>query len=78
MKMFDEEDVSNSVDRVVALCEELEETKTYEVALRALAALSCMKLVVGQDKFDNLPAFSRWLHIAAQVVTDEEKRQEKK
>ena len=73
-KMFDAEDISTSVDRVVELCQKLEEEKDYDTALQALAALSCMKLIVGQDKFDSLPAFSRWLALANDIVKKNEKK----
>ena len=76
-KMFDTEDISTSVDKVVELCQKLEETKDYATALHALAALSCMKLIVGQDKFDGLPAFSRWLKIADDIVKEEMKKEAK-
>ena len=74
-KMFDAEDISTSVDRVVDLCQKLEEEKDYTTALHALAALSCMKLIVGQDKFDSLPAFSRWLALANDIVKKNEKKE---
>ena len=74
-KMFDAEDISTSVDKVVDLCQKLEEEKDYATALHALAALSCMKLIVGQDKFDSLPAFSRWLALANDIVKKNEKKE---
>ena len=77
-KFFDAEDISTSVDRVVELCQQLEETKDYATALQALAALSCMKLIVGQDKFDGLPAFSRWLALANDIVWNNEKKGQNK
>lgn len=77
MKAFDAEDISTSVDKVVELCQQLEETKDYDTALHALAALSCMKLIVGEDKFDGLPAFSRWLKIADDIVKEEMKKEAK-
>ena len=78
MKAFDAEDINTSVDRVVELCQKLEETKDYSTALHALAALSCMKLIVGQDKFDGLPAFSRWLALANDIVKNNEKKGQSK
>ena len=74
MKAFDAEDISTSVDKVVDLCQKLEEEKDYATALQALAALSCMKLIVGQDKFDGLPAFNRWLALANDIVKKNEKK----
>lgn len=74
MKAFDAEDVSTSVDRVVEMCQQLEETKDYATALHALAALSCMKFIVGQEKFDNLPAFTRWLALANDIVKNNEQK----
>lgn len=76
MKAFDTEDISTSVDKVVELCQKLEETKDYATALQALAALSCMKFIVGQEKFDNLPAFTRWLALADDIVKKNEKKRE--
>ena len=74
MKAFDAEDISTSVDKVVELCQKLEESKDYDTALHALAALSCMKLIVGPDKFDSLPAFTRWLKLANVIVINNEKK----
>ena len=76
MKAFDAEDISTSVDNVVELYQKLEESKDYATALHVLAALSCMKLIVGQEKFDNLPAFSRWLALANDIVKKNEKKGE--
>ena len=78
MKAFDTEDISTSVDKVVEMCQKLEESKDYATALQALAALSCMKLIVGQDKFDGLPAFSRWLALANDIVWNNEKKGQSK
>ena len=75
-KFFDAEDISTSVDKVVELCQQLEESKDYDTALHALAALSCIKLIVGQDKFVGLPAFSRWLALANDIVKKNEKKGE--
>ena len=74
-KIFDVEDISTSVDNVVELCQKLEEAKDYATALQALAALSCMKLIVGQEKFDNLPAFNRWMNLANVIVVNNEKKE---
>ena len=73
-KFFDAEDISTSVDNVVELCQKLEESKDYATALQVLAALSCMKIIVGQQKFDNLPAFNRWLNLANVIVWKNEKK----
>ena len=74
MKAFDAEDISTSVDKVVELCQQLEEEKDYDTALQALAALSCMKLIVGEDKLDGLPAVRRWLALANDIVKKKEKK----
>ena len=76
-KFFDAEDISTSVDKVVEMCQQLEETKDYATALQALAALSCMKLIIGENKFDGLPAFSRWLALANDIVKEEMKKEAK-
>ena len=77
-KFFDAEDISTSVDKVVELSQKLEESKDYATALQVLAALSCMKIIVGQEKFDNLPAFNRWLNLANVIVWNNEKKGESK
>lgn len=77
MKAFDAEDISTSVDKVVEICQQLEESRDYATALQALAVLSCMKLIIGQEKFDNLPAFSRWLKIADDIVKEEMEKEAK-
>ena len=78
MKAFDAEDISTSVDKVVELSQKLEESKDYATALQVLAALSCMKIIVGQEKFDNLPAFNHWLNLANVIVWNNEKKGESK
>ena len=78
MKAFDAEDISTSVDKVVELCQRLEESKDYSTALQALAVLSCMKLIVGKENFDSLPAFSRWLKMADDIVKEEMEKEAKK
>ena len=75
MKAFDAEDISTSVDKVVELCQKLEESKDYATALQVLAALSCMKLIIGENKFDSLPAFTRWLKLANMIVINNEKKE---
>ena len=77
-KFFDAEDISTSVDKVVELSQKLEESKDYATALQVLAALSCMKIIVGQEKFDNLPAFNSWLNLANVIVWNNEKKGESK
>lgn len=77
MRQFDPEDVSASVQTVVDLCEKMERTKSVTDALRASVALSVMKLIIG-DKFDELPAFSRWLQTARQIVDEHDKEEKKK
>lgn len=75
MKIFDVEDISASVDRVVQLCQTLEDERNYQTALTALAALSCMKLLIGPEKFEGLPAFSRWLKLANDIVNEDTKKE---
>lgn len=77
MKTFDADDISTSVDKVVEICQQLEEERSYKIALAALSTLSCMKLIIGQEKFDSLPAFSRWLKIADDIVKEEMRKEAK-
>lgn len=69
MKTFDPDDYAASIDRVVELCEEMEEKKSYRAALKAQTALTVMKAIIGNSKFETLPSFDRWLTIATKIVS---------
>ena len=73
--MFDAEAISTSVESVRTLCEKLEAEKDYSTALQALAALSCMKLLIGANKSHHLPPSSSWLALANDIVKKNEKKE---
>lgn len=58
MKTFDPDDYAASIDRVVELCEEMEEKKSYRAALKAQTALTVMKAIIGNSKFETLPSLT--------------------
>ena len=55
------EEIDKAMKRVQQALETFEESKTFETALDLEWKLTIMKLLVGLDNFDRLPAFSRAL-----------------
>ena len=55
------EEIDKAMKRVQQALESFEESKTFETALDLEWKLTIMKLLVGLDNFDRLPAFSRAL-----------------
>ena len=55
------EEIDKAMKRVQQALEAFEESKTFETALDLEWKLTIMKLLVGLDNFDHLPAFSRAL-----------------
>ena len=55
------EEIDKAMKRVQQALEAFEESKTFETALDLEWKLTIMKLLVGLDNFDRLPAFSRAL-----------------
>lgn len=70
---IDQENLSESVYKLAELCIQMEAKRDYETASEALLSLSIMKLIIGSDKFDELPSFSRWLRIADNIVAERDK-----
>ena len=55
------EEIDKAMKRVQQALEAFEESKTFQTALELEWKLTIMKLLVGLDNFDHLPAFSRAL-----------------
>ena len=53
------EEIDKAMKRVQQALEAFEESKTFETALELEWKLTIMKLLVGLDNFDQLPACSR-------------------
>ena len=62
------EEVEAATKRVLKALEAFEESKTAENARELEWKLTMMKLLVGADRFDQLPAFSRALREASAFV----------
>ena len=62
------EEIEAATKRVLKALEAFEESKTAENARELEWKLTMMKLLVGVDRFDQLPAFSRALREASAFV----------
>ena len=62
------EEIDTAMKRVQQALEEFEESKTFKTALELEWKLTMMKLIVGLDNFDKLPAFSRALREASAFI----------
>lgn len=71
------EEIETAMKRVLKALEAFEESKTAENARECEWKLTIMKLLVGADRFDQLPAFSRALREASAFVDRQNKKEEK-
>ena len=62
------EEIEAATKRVLKALDAFEESKTAESARELEWKLTMMKLLVGADRFDQLPAFSRALREASAFV----------
>ena len=62
------EEIETAMKRVMRALETFEESKTADNARECEWKLTIMKLLIGADKFDQLPAFSRALREASAFV----------
>ena len=62
------EEIDTALKRVQQALEAFEESKTFKTALELEWKLTMMKLIVGLDNFDKLPAFSRALREASSFI----------
>ena len=70
------EEIDKAMKRVEQALEAFEESKTFETALDLEWKLTIMKLLVGLDNFDQLPAFSRALREASAFIDKHNKKEE--
>ena len=62
------EEIDTAMKRVQQALEAFEESKTFKTALELEWKLTMLKLIVGLDNFDKLPAFSRALREASAFI----------
>ena len=62
------EEIETAMKRVMQALEAFEESKTFENARECEWKLTMLKLLIGADNFDLLPAFSRALREASAFV----------
>lgn len=70
------EEIDKALKRVQQALEAFEESKTFETALELEWKLTIMKLLVGLDNFDQLPAYSRALREASAFIDKHNKKEE--
>lgn len=71
------EETETATKRVLKALEAFEESKTAENARELEWKLTMMKLLVGADRFDQLPAFSRALREASAFVDKHSEKEAK-
>ena len=70
------EEIDTAMKRVQQALEAFEESKTEENARECEWKLTMLKLLIGADNFDQLPAFSRALREASAFVDKYNKNKE--
>ena len=70
------EEIDTAMKRVQQALEAFEESKTLENARECEWKLTMMKLLIGADNFDQLPAFSRALREASAFVDKQNRNKE--
>ena len=69
------EEIETAMKKVQQALEAFEESKTLENARECEWKLTMMKLLIGADNFDQLPAFSRALREASAFVDKYSKKE---
>ena len=72
------EEIETAMKKVQQALEAFEESKTAENARECEWKLTMLKLLVGTEKFDQLPAFSRALREASAFIDKHNKKEEAK
>ena len=70
------EEIDKAINRVQQALEAFEESKTAENARECEWKLTMLKLLIGADNFDQLPAFSRALREASAFIDQYNKNKE--
>ena len=71
------EEFETAMIRVQQALEAFEQSKTFETALELEWKLTMMKLLVGLDNFERLPAFARALREASAFIDKHNKEEAK-
>ena len=72
------EEIETAMNKVMRALETFEESKTAENARECEWKLTMLKLLIGADNFDQLPAFSRALREASDFIDKYNKNKEQK
>ena len=72
------EEIDSAMQKVIRSAEEWEDNKSRSSAMQLCFQLSVMKLLVGIDKFDELPYFSRLLAEVTAWLNEDDIRLQKK
>ena len=70
------EEIDTAMKKVQQALEAFEESKTAENARECEWKLTMLKLLIGADNFDQLPAFSRALREASAFIDEYNKNKE--
>lgn len=68
-----DENVEESMNKILKTIDRWEESKDRPTALQLQLQLSIMKLIIGNDNFDGLPAFSRILKDVTEWISRDDK-----
>lgn len=71
------DDVERGIDSIVKLAEKWNESKERLAASELQMKLSVLKLLIGIEKFDELPYFSRLLRDVTKYLDDEYAKEQK-
>ena len=71
------EELDKALASIEKTIEAWDEKHTFEVASQLQMQLTMLKLLIGIDRFDELPAFARYLREATRFIDNEDKQKEK-
>ena len=70
------EEIDKAICAVQKTIEAWDESHTVEIASQLQMQLTMLKLLIGIDRFDELPAFVRYLREATRFIDNEDKQKE--
>lgn len=71
------EELDKALASIEKTIEAWDEKHTREIASQLQMQLTMLKLLIGIDRFDELPAFARYLREATRFIDNEDKQKEK-
>ena len=71
------EEIEKALGSVQKTIEAWDESHTVEIASQLQMQLTMLKLLIGIDRFDELPAFVRYLREATRFIDNKDKQKEK-